>query len=258
MIKFFRNIRKSLLSENKFNKYLVYAIGEIVLVVIGILIALSINNWNENRKDRNQERFILERLQNDLLSDLDLISYQIEKNNAFIKQYLFCIDVLLEERQATRSEFMDNFRSITTVVFFKQNRTTFDNIVSSGQMELIRNKNLTDAIISYYNQGEDIGWDSGLINSTRNIYGPYLLGFDHKPAWPNTSYRENASQSFTQIDFSKSRIKPKSIDQYRDDLVIMNMLRSKIYLMEGQIMEYKKLKNSMETLSEQIKKELKN
>ena len=48
MIKFFRNIRKALLAENKFTKYLMYAIGEIVLVVIGILIALSINNWNED------------------------------------------------------------------------------------------------------------------------------------------------------------------------------------------------------------------
>lgn len=50
MIIFFRKIRQRLLTENKFRKYLIYAIGEIVLVVIGILIALSINNWNENRK----------------------------------------------------------------------------------------------------------------------------------------------------------------------------------------------------------------
>lgn len=49
MIKFFRKIRQKLLSENNFNKYLVYAIGEIVLVVIGILIALQINNWNQKR-----------------------------------------------------------------------------------------------------------------------------------------------------------------------------------------------------------------
>ena len=50
MIKFFRHIRKSLLMENKTTKYFKYAIGEIVLVVIGILIALQINNWNEHRK----------------------------------------------------------------------------------------------------------------------------------------------------------------------------------------------------------------
>ncbi|MEM6516972.1 MAG: DUF6090 family protein, partial [Bacteroidota bacterium] len=59
MIKFFRNIRKTLLTENRFNKYLLYAIGEIVLVVIGILIALQINNWNENRKDNNVEQEVI-------------------------------------------------------------------------------------------------------------------------------------------------------------------------------------------------------
>ena len=53
MIKFFRKIRQQLLVENKFSKYLLYAIGEIILVVIGILIALQINNWNEVRKTEN-------------------------------------------------------------------------------------------------------------------------------------------------------------------------------------------------------------
>ena len=54
MIKFFRHIRKNLLNEGKTSKYLKYAIGEIILVVIGILIALQINNWNE--KKANEER----------------------------------------------------------------------------------------------------------------------------------------------------------------------------------------------------------
>ena len=54
MIKLFRNIRKKLLEQGKTANYLKYAIGEIILVVIGILIALSINNWNENRKEENR------------------------------------------------------------------------------------------------------------------------------------------------------------------------------------------------------------
>ncbi|WP_282134324.1 DUF6090 family protein [Seonamhaeicola maritimus] len=62
MIKIFRNLRKQLLSEGKTSKYLKYAIGEIVLVVIGILIALSINNWNEFKKERKQERKVLSEL----------------------------------------------------------------------------------------------------------------------------------------------------------------------------------------------------
>src|SRR5210317_368566 len=66
MIKFFRNIRQNLIMENKTGKYLKYAIGEIVLVVIGILIALQINNWNEENKDIEQEKVYLKNLKEDL------------------------------------------------------------------------------------------------------------------------------------------------------------------------------------------------
>ena len=59
MIKFFRHIRQNLIMENKTSKYFKYAIGEIVLVVIGILIALQINNWNENRKNNLWEQQFL-------------------------------------------------------------------------------------------------------------------------------------------------------------------------------------------------------
>jgi len=67
MIKFFRHIRKNLLMENKTSKYFKYAIGEIVLVVIGILIALQINNWNENKKERKLQKKVL----TELLSSLE-------------------------------------------------------------------------------------------------------------------------------------------------------------------------------------------
>src|SRR6056297_2039526 len=67
MIKFFRKIRQNFLSEGKTAKYLTYAVGEIVLVVIGILIALSINNWNQTLKNRKAEKYILESLHNEFL-----------------------------------------------------------------------------------------------------------------------------------------------------------------------------------------------
>lgn len=66
MIKFFRTNRQEMLTENKFTKYLLYAIGEIVLVVIGILIALSINNWNENKKTKAKEVNVLEEIKRSL------------------------------------------------------------------------------------------------------------------------------------------------------------------------------------------------
>ena len=71
MINFFRKTRKKLADDNKFLKYSRYAIGEIVLVVIGILIALSINNWNQNRLKQEQFESILVKIQNDIISDTE-------------------------------------------------------------------------------------------------------------------------------------------------------------------------------------------
>ncbi len=72
MIKFFRHIRKRLLTENKFSKYLLYAIGEIVLVVIGILIALQINNWNEKENEQHKIKEYAVSLIQDLELDIEM------------------------------------------------------------------------------------------------------------------------------------------------------------------------------------------
>jgi len=73
MIKFFRKIRQNSIAENKFSDYLKYAIGEILLVVIGILIALSINNWNDYQKDRAMGKVLLESLLKDLEKDQSIL-----------------------------------------------------------------------------------------------------------------------------------------------------------------------------------------
>ncbi len=73
MIKFFRRIRQQLLTENKFSKYVLYAIGEIILVVVGILMALSINNWNSNQKNLVAEKdYIVSRI------DLELTNMTVK------------------------------------------------------------------------------------------------------------------------------------------------------------------------------------
>ncbi len=101
MIKFFRKIRQKLLSENKLSKYLIYAIGEIVLVVIGILIALQINNWNEERK--------AEILEVKLLRDLVL---EMEQNKSLL------------ENARRRHEGHD---SISTIILEKRTGLTPEN-----------------------------------------------------------------------------------------------------------------------------------
>src|SRR5210317_1909147 len=95
MIKFFRTIRQNLLNQGKTSKYLKYAIGEIILVVIGILIALNINNWNEEQKERLLEKEAFNSLLISLSSDLEnqinfnirILKFNIESIN-YIKQLL--------------------------------------------------------------------------------------------------------------------------------------------------------------------------
>ena len=82
------------------------------------------------------------------------------------------------------------------------------------------------------------------------------MRFDHIPPKPQTSYREKASQEFTKIDISTSKINQKSIEDYKNDIFILNALRQKIYMHEGQTMEYINFKKSIERLQKQILDEL--
>lgn len=93
MIKFFRKIRQSLLSENRFSKYLLYALGEIILVVIGILIALQINNWNGTRQTKKVENEILNVLLEDLNSAKVFSNQYIQSE----QNYLDIIETILNE-----------------------------------------------------------------------------------------------------------------------------------------------------------------
>ena len=98
MIKFFRKIRQHLLSENKFNKYLIYAVGEIILVVIGILIALQINNWNETKQKENKLQSIYLEVQRELALNIKTLDRSIdfyEKQDSVI--YLVLNDKLTKQ-----------------------------------------------------------------------------------------------------------------------------------------------------------------
>uniref|UniRef100_UPI00404B6181 DUF6090 family protein n=1 Tax=Gelidibacter sp. TaxID=2018083 RepID=UPI00404B6181 len=95
MIKFFRKIRQNLLNEGKTSKYFKYAIGEIILVVIGILIALQINNWNEGRKEKIHQKSVLSNLLQDLKSDSVSYSQNLKelKDVDFLQEQLYKIGV---------------------------------------------------------------------------------------------------------------------------------------------------------------------
>jgi len=149
MIKFFRKIRQNLLMENKTGKYFKYAIGEIVLVVIGILIALSINNWNERKKLVKVQIDILKGISNDLTNDTIEINSNIRHLENIVHTDSLLINHLIEQK--TQSENLSNWIITTANSGTTLNlHTSFYNEAKVKGLAIIKNRILRAHIGKLY------------------------------------------------------------------------------------------------------------
>jgi hypothetical protein len=155
MIKFFRKIRQNSIKDNKITNYLKYAIGEIILVVIGILIALSINNWNENRKERTAEQTLYQTLISSLENDLEDANDKISSVDKSIKaQEIFIINSFNEIKDkfnTVQLEYLLYSVSNSSRSFFP-NYGLYEKISNNNQIDLIKSTVLQMKIIELYEQ----------------------------------------------------------------------------------------------------------
>ena len=171
MIHFFRNIRQNLLTENKFTKYLLYAIGEIVLVVIGILIALQINNRNEAQKERAKEISYLRNVKADLLKEVEnneqFAAYHFEKAET-------CSTLLTSEAPKSIEElqvYTDRYELVFVWYAFVPNNNTFKELLSSGNLNLIKNDLIKNGLLELDKLYANI---NGTEHHMRREYEAYL------------------------------------------------------------------------------------
>lgn len=140
MIKFFRKIRQKLLEQNRVSKYLLYAFGEIILVVIGILIALQINNWNEEHKINKIRTQKLSQIESDLKADVISLEEGIlikEKEIATLKNY--------HDRLSQSNASIDTLDKILNLEFSGGvrigfsgfNNITYNSMVQSGELGIL-------------------------------------------------------------------------------------------------------------------------
>ena len=154
MLQFFRKIRRQLLTENKISRYILYAIGEILLVVIGILIALQINNWNENQKNKSLEVNYIKGLISDLDYDIRGFSQGIDA----IERHRESADALLNcyknNTTLPDSVLIEHLSNLVVISRFNHSNTVMDDMKSSGRLNLISADSVRQRIISYYKLAE--------------------------------------------------------------------------------------------------------
>ncbi|WP_445384911.1 DUF6090 family protein [Robiginitalea sp. IMCC44478] len=148
MIKFFRKIRQRLLTENKFSKYLLYAIGEIVLVVIGILIALQLNNWNDTLKERSVEIKILQEILSNLEHDLVEIRSDIGLMDSVNKASEDIIQFMKTDSVPSEKFYYD-VAKLRVNPHFDPNKSGYNLLVSKG-VEIILNDSLRGSLSLLY------------------------------------------------------------------------------------------------------------
>lgn len=148
MISALRKIRKSMLDQNRAQRYILYAIGEIVLVVIGILIALQINTWNKEKQSRAHEIVTLNNLKEDLEIQKELIQEQIDFEE-IVNAQVDSAKVFVSD-EADKAVLGRFFRDLAGRHTFKANRATFNNMIASGSINIVSNEDLQNNIIRYF------------------------------------------------------------------------------------------------------------
>ena len=245
MIKFFRKIRQKLVTDNSFGKYLIYAFGEIILVVIGILIALQINNSNEDRKIRNQELHYLKNLKTDLNLNISELDKYISVRNSRINS----ANYVLEHFEGKPLTDINTFAFHTTNIYiwqkFSQHDNTFQELVNSGNLTLISNDTIKNGLLNLQalykklkNEEEHFRYDAEIL-----LYEPSYGILDLNPIVKNFTYQVTNGAAGENIELSKANYKDMLKDLKQKNGFVMAVYEFSV--MNAQFNEMKTMCNSI-------------
>ncbi|UPS91450.1 DUF6090 family protein [Bizionia sp. M204] len=164
MVSAIRKIRKRLLEQNRFKRYIFYAIGEIFLVVIGILLALQINTWSKENHNLKLEKVLLEDFKSDFIIQKELIIEQIDYEIGIMAK----IDSALQfmNPDYDKATLPRKLHELTARRTFKANRATFNNMIASGSVNLISNASVQNTIVRYFQR---LDYVESVVNNN-NLY----------------------------------------------------------------------------------------
>jgi hypothetical protein len=227
VIKLFRNIRQKLLTEGKTSNYLKYAIGEIILVVIGILIALQINNWNENRKLKNVEFQTLLALQIDLNASLEDIDRDAKLNKQSLDAALK-IKSYLDGKENLTDSIILAFEIATFDFKLDDIKAAYKSLQAKG-LELITDNDLRSSIVYFYEVSVPFLQRN---ERTDRMFYELLAPYYQKHLMVNTKelidYNFNDGLLNVKYSYNKPGFIPKDENQLKNDPEFRIILREAI------------------------------
>ena len=253
-MKIFRNVRQKLASENKVMAYLRYAIGEIILVVIGILIALQINNWNENRKLLKQEIEIYKELKSDLLQNQKEISNTITKHKKIIKSTQKLIYDILKKEPYTETIYNRFVKAGDDFQIIPQT-SAFESLKNIG-LDILSNDSLRIRITDLYQIDLKRFDDLGNKNSELTI-GDLLFPYQDKYLFAD--YNQTSKYGFKYSDsITVQKLRIKNYDKFLSDNKLLKVLELTLYNRSNKVdLETETVMNIDETVK-RIEEELDN
>jgi len=178
MIKFFRKIRRNLLLENKTGKYFKYAIGEIILVMVGILLALQINNWNETKKEQAITNKYLSGFVSDLEKDraqLDNLINVRKKQSTSAKALL----IMIETNEYDHESFYSHFYYLFPFHRFTPNSNTLEEVLNSSHLRFITDEDIKNRLLDLRNSYKRIILNEEHVYEDKSVYQYSALTMNH-------------------------------------------------------------------------------
>ena len=232
MIKFFRRIRYQLMETGKTGKYFKYAIGEIILVVIGILIALQINNWNENRKLQNEELKLLIDIKSNLNTTLESFVLDTILNLKDLQQYNKIENYINQDLPYTNE--LDSAFGVLTFWSSPYITSTAYNTLHAKGLDLIKNETLKNSIVNIYEstfKSLALDYDKSEWNISQNVVIPFFS--KHIRRLHNTSLRLSRPNEFENLKTNDEfmnilsmiiRQRKRGTEFYKDGIIITKQL----------------------------------
>jgi uncharacterized protein DUF6090 len=217
MLKFFRKIRQRLLTENKFSKYFLYAIGEIILVVIGILIALQINNWNQKRLQGKKEIEILKSFESQFQNDIS----EFDESLNFYEGASRSIDIIIYhlDNKIPYNDSLNRHFFISTRFYGDSDldNNVFETLKAHG-VDLISNTDVRNKIVRLYEDDDEwivnfeIAYRDFLFDASQNIF--------------NTRFKDYWHGDYKDLTYSLGEMIPLDFESLRTDQEYLYFIRT--------------------------------